>query len=337
MGSVKDIEILEEPTEDSTDHAIFHFSDRYSVFDWGEMPEHIHGKGEALALMGAYSFEILEGKGVETHYLGMGENGEIKKLDDLRGPSNDMHIEFVNVLKPEFKDGEYDYSVFQDPAEKNYLIPLEIIYRNRIPVGSSARRRYSPRELGLDMEDWPEEPVSLSDPFLESSTKLEEQDRYLDDGEAEAIAGIPIGEIYEEARMVNRVITRRAEEVGMRHDDGKAEFLYIDGDLVVGDVVGTFDEDRFTFQGMQVSKEVLRQAYKAEQPEWVEEVKRAKREAREKGVKDWKGLVDSEPRRLGLEDLVSEMYRAGANRYIGREFFDVRELEGVMRDLRAEL
>ena len=55
----------------------FLFSDRYSVFDWGEMPDHIDGKGAALCLMGAYCFEQLEKKGVKTHYHGLvDENGK---------------------------------------------------------------------------------------------------------------------------------------------------------------------------------------------------------------------------------------------------------------------
>ncbi len=51
----------------------FLFSDRYSVFDWGEMPDHIDGKGAALCLMGAYCFEQLEKIGVKTHYKGLVE------------------------------------------------------------------------------------------------------------------------------------------------------------------------------------------------------------------------------------------------------------------------
>ena len=123
----------------------------------------------------------------------------------------------------------------------------------------------------------------------------------------------------------------------MTNDDGKLELLCIDGDVGVGDVAGTFDENRFTFQGVQVSKEVLRQAYKESQPGWVEEVKKAKKTAREEGIKEWKKLVDSEPEPLGIEHLVSEMYQAGANRYIGEKFFDVRDLSKVMKDIKSSL
>ena len=63
MGSVKDLEIVKKPTRDVMGIGKFHFSDRYSVFDWGEMPDHIEGKSEALCMMGAYCFERLEGRG----------------------------------------------------------------------------------------------------------------------------------------------------------------------------------------------------------------------------------------------------------------------------------
>lgn len=337
MGSVKDLEILEEPTSDSVGHAIFHFSDRYSVFDWGPMPEEIDGKGKALALMGAYTFERIEESGVSTHYMGMEEEGEIRALDELEAPSSRMHIGLVNVLEPEFREGSYDYSVIRESSVGNYLIPLEVIFRNRMPVGSSVRRRYSPQDLGLDVDEWPEETVALEEPILESSTKLEEQDRYIEDEEAEEMAGVPIEKIYKVARKANEIITGRAREVGMYHDDGKLEFLYVDGEIWVGDVAGTFDEDRFTYGEKQVSKEVLRQAYKKEQPDWVESVKEAKKRAKEEGIKQWKDLVDIEPRPLGCEDLVSEMYQAGANRYIGGDFFDVRELEAVMKELNERI
>lgn len=334
MGSVKDLEISQESTKNDSGHGIFHFSDRYSVFDWGEMPKNIDRKGEALALMGAHTFEVVEQEGIETHYKGMDEEGEIKKLAELENPSAKMHVELVNVIEPDFKDGEYDYTKLHNSSADNYLIPLEIIYRNRIPKGSSARRRYDPQELNLDIDEWPDEPVSLKDPILEASTKLEEQDRYIDDEEAERISGMSLQKIYEMTDEINQIITERAEKVGLRHDDGKFEFLYRDGEVILGDVAGTFDEARFTFDGVQVSKEVLRQAYKKEQPEWVEEVKEAKEKAKDEGIKDWKKLVDREPRPLGIEDLVSEMYRAGANEYIGIDFFDVRDFKDVVEDLK---
>lgn len=62
-GSVKSIVgpiEVQAPLEERSVRAVaFRFSDRYSVFDWGEMPDSIPYKGEVLAGWSAYFFEIL--------------------------------------------------------------------------------------------------------------------------------------------------------------------------------------------------------------------------------------------------------------------------------------
>ncbi len=71
MGSVKDLLVTEPAYVDQAGVGSFVFSDRYSVFDWGEMPDHLAGKGRALAVMAAYNFEELERRGFRTHYRGL--------------------------------------------------------------------------------------------------------------------------------------------------------------------------------------------------------------------------------------------------------------------------
>ena len=76
----------------------FHFSDRYSVFDWGEMPDQIEGKGAALCLMGAYCFERLEEKGIRTHYRGLVDSdGKGVGFKELKHPSRGMEVKLVKV------------------------------------------------------------------------------------------------------------------------------------------------------------------------------------------------------------------------------------------------
>lgn len=57
-GSVKDI--LGPKTLGGEQAVVFRYTDAYSVFDWGKMPDALPGKGQALALMAAYFFEQLE-------------------------------------------------------------------------------------------------------------------------------------------------------------------------------------------------------------------------------------------------------------------------------------
>jgi len=113
MGSVKDLMIIKKPEGDKGGRGQFLFSDRYSVFNWGEMPEHIPGKGASLCLTSAYFFEKLEKMGVKTHYLGLRENNKLKKLKELKVPTNCMEIKLVRIVPPEMEKSYYNYSVYK--------------------------------------------------------------------------------------------------------------------------------------------------------------------------------------------------------------------------------
>jgi phosphoribosylaminoimidazole-succinocarboxamide synthase len=335
MTSVKEFRVEREPTATATGRGRFAFTDDYSVFDWGAMPDEIPGKGRSLCTMGAFNFELLEAEGVPTHYRGVGPDAV--PLGDLTDPPRELAIELVQVPTLPFVDGDYDYDAFHAAAGENYLVPLEIVFRNAVPVGSSLRERASPTDYGLDLERWPDEAVSLPEPAVEFSTKYEEQDRYLDRAEADRIAGAADVDALESlARDVNRVVTDRAAETGFVHEDGKIECLYHDGTVAVADVVGTFDENRFAYDGQEVSKEVVRQYYRRADPAWVAAVSEAKTEADRRGVADWRSLCAAEPDRLPapVVDAVADLYAAGANAYTGAEWFDAPPVDAAVDAVR---
>ena len=124
MGSVKDLILLESPTKKEPGRGRFVFSDRYSVFDWGEMPDHIDQKGAALCIAAAYFFEKLEKIGLSTHYLGLVEEEQAKELSQINMPVNIMETKLFRVLKPTLTDqGTYNYQIYQQ-EKGNFLIPL---------------------------------------------------------------------------------------------------------------------------------------------------------------------------------------------------------------------
>lgn len=322
----------------------FHFSDRYSVFDWGEMPDNIEGKGAALCLMGAYTFEKLEDKDIKTHYRGLVDvNGKVVHFDELKQPSNIMEINLVNVYKPKayVKNGTliYDYSIYTSKL-KNYLVPLEIIYRNGLPEGSSVFKRLKQGLITLEdlgLEHYPKVGEKLEKPIFDVSTKLEEGDRYVSWKEAQQIAGLTDCEMEEVKRVllkVDEAITDIASKAGLVNEDGKIE-LALDPQrkLMVVDVVGTLDECRFTYKGLHVSKEIARIYYR--QTKWAKEVEEAKKKAKEKGVKNWKRLVETKPPKLDakLKTLISQMYMATTNEVTGRRMFDVPKLADIVEEL----
>ncbi len=334
MNSVKDVRVDREPTDEETGKGDFVFSDRYSVFDWGEMPDHLEGKGKSLCVMGAFHFEKLENEGIPTHYRGVRESGSVDELSVMEDPPDTMAISLTRVPElPHDSDG-YDYGEYFDNGGENYLIPLEVIFRNHVPPGSSLRSRRSPEEVGVPGGEWPEGTVELPEPLVEFSTKYEKQDRYLAEWEANRLAGeASLDELKQLAGEVNGVITHRAEKAGFRHEDGKIECLYCRGDVRVADVVGTFDENRFSIDGQSLSKEFLREYYRKNQPGWYREILDAKETARSRESADWKSLCDASPDPLPdrLKKLASQLYRAGANVYTGREWFErVPDLDSVV-------
>jgi len=329
MTSVKDFRVDRAATATDLGRGAFVFTDDYSVFDWGKMPDAIPNKGASLCAMGAYNFELLEDAGIPTHYEGVVGAGEAVPLDEVADPPREMAIELTQVPDLPHDGREYDYDAYYADAGENHLIPLEIVFRNTVPVGSSLRSRADPGDFGLDHDEWPDELVDLPEPVVEFSTKLEESDRYLDRSEADRIAGpVDIDELEALARSVNDVVTERADEVGLVHEDGKIECFHYDGEIRVADVVGTFDENRFSFDGQEVSKEVIRQYHKRTQPEWVEAVAEAKDQAKAEGVADWKALCERDPEPLPdhVVDAARDLYTAGTNAYIGRELFDAPPL-----------
>src|SRR3989338_193143 len=109
---------------------VFHFTDDYSVFDFGKMPDTIPGKGESLCRMAAFNFRQVEKQfDLRTHFRKM--------------PSaNKMEVSLVRVLMPQ------DNQIKEN--SRNYLVPLEVIFRNSLPEGSSVFKRLESGELSVD-------------------------------------------------------------------------------------------------------------------------------------------------------------------------------------------
>ncbi|MHA1403004.1 MAG: phosphoribosylaminoimidazolesuccinocarboxamide synthase [Candidatus Helarchaeota archaeon] len=338
MGSVKDLQVLKKTTEKELGIGRFVFSNRYSVFDWGEMPDHIQNKGASLCLMGAYFFEKAEKQGIRTHYRGLvTKDGKVSRLDEIEEPTNVMEVSLVRVIKPKFENKKYDYSRYK-PDLSNFLIPLEIIYRNGLPKGSSVFRRLKNGDLTLEelgLDHFPEPGERLSSPIFDVSTKLEESDRYVSWKEAQEISGLTDSEvdnIKKTLRSVNSLITEAVKKVSLVNEDGKIELAYDPNrKLMLVDVLGTLDECRFTYEGISVSKEIARQFYR--KTNWYEDLMNAKKEASVQKIKEWKELCKIQPSKLPaeLKKIFEDIYMSTANAVMDKELFECPKLENVVK------
>ncbi len=316
MGSVKDLTVEKAASESETGVGVFKFTDDYSVFDYGKMPDTIPHKGEALCRMAAYNFEELAKLGIKSHF---------RKLVS----GNEMEVDLVRVLFPqkgELKEGM-----------SNYLVPLEVIFRNSLPDGSSVFKRLDKgqttiEQLGLDKMPVPGE--KLEKPIMDVSTKLEPTDRYLTWEEAKEISALSqekIDELKEKALAINDFLTKKAESLGLEHADGKVEFGYNPAkELVLVDVCGTLDENRFLFNGMHLSKQVLRDYYKT--TPWYEVIEKEKGEGKGHGE-----FTSPSPLPAELIELVGNMYKSICEAWTGEKHWNVPGLEEVVQEYKTFL
>jgi phosphoribosylaminoimidazole-succinocarboxamide synthase len=309
------------------------------VFDWGEMPDHIAHKGHALCLIGAYFLERAEALGIRTHYRGLVKDGRTLRLAELAEPVNAMEVTLFNVIRPKVTGDSYDYSHY-GPNARNFLVPLEVIFRNTLPAGSSVFKRLQQGTLSLadlGLAQPPQPGQVLNPPLLDVSTKLEKSDRYLSWAEAQRIAGLDAQELNElraAALRLNEMITAEAKRLHLVHEDGKVEFaLDEERRLVVVDVMGTPDECRFTMDGVPVSKEVARVFYRA--TPWFQELDAAKKA----DPIGWKAKMRTSPPPLPprLAELISFLYQAFCNELTERRWFDCPPLAATVAEIRTML
>jgi phosphoribosylaminoimidazole-succinocarboxamide synthase len=309
MGSVKDLTVSKEANENETGVGVFKFTDDYSVFDFGKMPDTIPNKGEALCRLAAFNFKELEKLGIKSHFRQLVSGDE-------------MEVDLVRVLFPqkgELKEGM-----------GNYLVPLEVIFRNSLPDGSSVFKRIAKgqttiEQLGLDK--MPEPGEKLEKPIMDVSTKLEPTDRYLTWEEAKEISKLSDEEINglkEAALKINNFLTEKAASIGIEHADGKVEFgLSPQRELILVDVCGTLDENRFLYNGFHLSKQVLRDYYKT--TPWYEVIEKEKAEGKGHGEFTAPELLPTE-----LVELVSNMYKAVTVEWTGEKSWDVPSVKDVV-------
>ncbi len=237
---------------DLGDRLEFQFTDNISVFD-KIIPNTIPFKGETLSREGVYWFDRAIRMGIKTHFL------------EYLPPAG-MLCKKVQII-PSSKI---------TPQSRNYLIPLEWICRWYV-AGSLLDRvesgEITARDLGFSSGHAIRPGEQLPEPFLEVSTKLEKTDRLLKKEEALAISGLSPQE-YEEAReivlKIDEDINRSVASRGLIHADGKKELAFdIDRRIMIVDVYGTADEDRFWDRKrydegelVDLSKEYVRQYYR---------------------------------------------------------------------------
>lgn len=310
LHSTKNLQIIEPATTAAGGVAVFEYTDNYTVFHYGRMPDLIPGKGEAICRMAAATFVMLQAAGVPTHFRRFIAPNRIE-FDLAPVPGQDTTLPV--------------------PGARNYLIPVQVIVRNELPQGSSVHRRLAagtltPSDLGLSAA--PAAGEKLHPPFVEYATMLEDINRFVSAAMAQRIAGLSdqqFQEMRDTTVTVNQVITRHAAEAGLRHCDGKVEYLVsADGRIVLADSPGTPDESRLMLGDMHCGKQVIRDWYVAHGLEVPV------RQLISDGIprSQWPSPATLPP---GLISALSELYRSLSEAWTGERTWGAPDLQSATR------
>lgn len=307
--STKNLHVIQRPSDTTSGIGVFEFTDDYSVFHFGKMPDRVRDKGEAIARMAAFNFPLFHGASIPTHF---------------RGFLRPRAIEFtlLRVLDPA--------SAPIGRGERNYLIPLQVVFRNSLPAGSSVFRRLKRGTARLAQFGWSTMPTLgtvFDSPLIEFMTKLEEIDRFVDEAEACRIAALTDRQLVTIKQLtvaVSEVISRHSASLGLQHADGKLEFGVDDrGEVMLVDVAGTPDENRLLFQGIDVTKQIMRDYYAPTDFELRIQQWATTGRPRE----EWEAPPPLPPELLAC---VSDVYRSVCERWTGARLWGAPPLEDLV-------
>lgn len=293
VGSVKNIREVRPFSDGKMGEAIFEFTDDSSVKDYGKLPFSTPHKGSDLCAMAAQCFKDLEKLGIPTIFK--------EQISE-----NTLLVDYVRVFDPE----EIDLTSIR----RNRLIPLEFIIRNIITETSSARKRLErntlhPHALGLS-EIPSSYPCLLPKMYLDGSTKLGIADEYLPWDELKELAKESVALLNQIELMTKQIglyALEKGKQAGLVINDFKLEWALDDqGEIILADVPLTLDEITTAYVGshfdsleeifakdfqifipgkvhdlnahLNISKQIYRDHYTAEEPDWVDDLERAKQD-----------------------------------------------------------
>ncbi len=353
-GSVKKIW---KPQKEN-DKLWFQFTDAYSVFDWGKMPDDIENKGKSLTLMGEHFFKYFAQPEIwqklEKEDLALDKawlkdrfaHACFKNLVKNGMPNHfvrliEGYLEVVQGIVPKATahsvsgingSSVYAYenlpSAQKEGSGQRYLVPLEVVFRFGLPQGSSlidrlkANSGYA-KSLGLPQDAKLEPDSKFPYPVLEFYTKLEPSDRLLSLQEAVLLSGLSADQfdmLSEQTLMLAVALRQFFKEREIELWDGKFEFLV-----------------EYSKSGTQIlladsiGPDELRLIHKNchlskeilrqiyKDSTWAQELASAKKS----GSKDWKKMVSKGPEPLSgdTKKIVDQLYPVITNCIVGKEVF----------------
>lgn len=246
-----------------------------------------------------------------------------------------MQVLGAEVGWPELKTILHENLYFYPPVTKSplrRLIPLEVVFSFGLLDGSSLKRKldHDPKySQCLGLASLPQVNEWFTHPVLQFTSKLESKDRLLNWQEASSMSNLSAHHFEQLVELALDTALALHDLFASRHLelwDGKLEFVFDcqTEQLLLADSVGP-DEVRLLFNGIHLSKEVLRQYYRP--TAWYKSLDAARTIAAKNAQEDWQSICRDQlkqspkPLPADLKILVDQLYGTLTNEIFARQIF----------------
>lgn len=304
---------------------ILEFTDRYSVYEWGEMPEDIQGKAAGLAFLGWFFFDHLGQADVWQDTAIFPAAVDQKELARLREKGLAHHM--VGLAGGDLKPLSLDREILA-PSKLLLVKPLAYPQADD-PKATLGDNRVLPLQVRFEFIRGDAMPgvTILAEDNAACVVKTVEQ--------AAEKARLTSSDMIRMAKLGELVALRLRKtlaDIGLTLTSGRLTFAVTGpADAVTFILADSLGPDTLTIEcnGVRISQDVLCQGYRG--TNWLAAVEKAKILAAERGDRDWKRICTEELKAQPplLSPLVKEkaamvykgLARALCQQYLGKEIF----------------
>lgn len=264
---------------------ILEFSDRYSVYEWGEMPDEIQGKATALAFLAWFFFDHLGNPASwqdASLFPGLADDPQLRQLAQQGLPHHMIGLAGGD-LRPLTLDRE-----ILSPSKHLLVRALSYPMIEDDNVTAVGPDRVLPLALRFEIAGKGARPGVTLHACGASCTVLSTE-------EAAVKCGLPVSEMTQLCRLAELTAMRLAatfDGIGIRLTAGKLQFAVTGGEggrreFMLVDSLGP-DDLALEAGGVRLSQDVLEHSYRGSV--WHTSVERAKQMAAEREERDWKRI-----------------------------------------------
>lgn len=267
---------------------ILEFTDRYAIYDWGDMPEDLQGKAEAMAFLAWFFFDHLGNPASWQNtatFKGMEKSPRLARLADEGLPHH-----MIGLAGGDLRPLSLDREIL---SPSKHLLVKPLVYPDDAVRDDEAAERVLPFAVRFTFDGTPADKlavayISSDDGSVLSPTTAVAKGK---------LSAVELDELDHLAKLVALRLRATCKDIGADLAEGTLHFAVTGTagaaprDFMLVDALGP-DDLKLYVGNVAMSQDVLQLGYRGSN--WLTAMDKAKSMAAERGERDWKRICIEE-------------------------------------------